>query len=191
MKDYTKYIIGFLLIFIGLILGSIKLVFKQANIKKVNLLHILCLLLTFSFSIYLIALENSSSVSVTFNSNSHLILAGIVMSAGIVIPGVSKTVILMMLGIYEVYLSAIANLNILILIPIGIGLAIGGILFLVLINFLFKIAKSYTYFAIIGFILGSIFVIYPGFSFNIEGVISIVLLIISFIVGIKLSNFDT
>ena len=188
---FSKFYMETSFVFIGLILGSIKLVFNQANIKKVNFLHILCLLLTFSFSIYLIALENSSSVSVTFNSNSHLILAGIVMSAGIVIPGVSKTVILMMLGIYEVYLSAIANLNILILIPIGIGLAIGGILFLVLINFLFKIAKSYTYFAIIGFILGSIFVIYPGFSFNIESVISIALLIISFIVGIKLSNFDT
>ena len=68
---------------------------------------------------------------------------------------------------------------------------LGGIIFLVLINFLFKIAKSYTYFAIIGFVLGSVFVIYPGFSFNTQGIISIVLLIASFIAGIKLSNLNT
>lgn len=110
------------------------------------------------------------------------------MSAGIVIPGVSKTVILMMLGLYQVYLSAISSLNLSILLPIGIGLLIGGTLFLCLINFLFKFIKSYTYFGIIGFILGSIFVIYPGFSFDMHGIVSIVLLIICFITGLKLSK---
>lgn len=113
------------------------------------------------------------------------------MSAGIVIPGVSKTVILMMLGLYQIYLSAIASLNLSILLPIGIGLLIGGILFLCLINFLFKFVKSYTYFGIIGFILGSIFVIYPGFSFDIRGLVSIIILIISFVIGLKLSKFDS
>lgn len=110
------------------------------------------------------------------------------MSAGIVIPGVSKTVILMMLGLYQVYLSAISSLNLSILLPIGIGLLIGGTLFLCLINFLFKFIKSYTYFGIIGFILGSIFVIYPGFSFDMHGLISIFLLIVCFIIGLKLSK---
>lgn len=150
----------------------------------------LCLLLTFSFSLYLVALESSINTTSYINSNSQLMLAGVLMSAGIVIPGVSKTVILMMLGLYQVYLSAISSLNLSILLPIGIGLLIGGILFLCLINFLFKFAKSYTYFGIIGFILGSIFVIYPVFTFDMHGIISIALLIISFLVGNKLSNFS-
>lgn len=122
------------------------------------------------------------------NSSSYLILAGSLMSAGIVIPGVSKTVILMMLGLYELYLSAISTINLSILIPIAIGLLIGGIIFLTLINFLFKFAKSYTYFGIIGFILGSILVIYPGFAFDAHGLISLFLLVISFIIGHMLSN---
>lgn len=112
------------------------------------------------------------------------------MSAGIVIPGVSKTVILMMLGIYQIYLSAISTLNLSILLPMGIGLLIGGLLFLCIINFLFKFAKSYTYFGIIGFILGSIFVIYPGFTFDMQGIVSILLLIFSFFVGLALSKFS-
>ncbi len=188
---FNKYYMPTSFAFIGLILGSIPLVVKQANVKKVTLLHVLCMLVTFSFSLYLVAIEgNISSTLNSHNSNSYLILSGAITSAGIVIPGVSKTVLLILLGIYEVYISAIASLNLSILIPIGIGFVIGGIIFLVLINFLFKIAKSYTYFAIIGFVLGSVFVIYPGFSFNTQGIISIVLLIVSFIAGIKLSNLN-
>ncbi|MGN1270872.1 MAG: undecaprenyl phosphate translocase family protein [Clostridia bacterium] len=185
---FNKYYMPTSFIFIGLILGSIPLIVKQANLKKVNFSHIICMLLTFSFSLYLVALEDNITNSLNINCNSYLILAGVITSAGIIIPGVSKTVILMLLGIYEIYLSAIASLNLSILIPIGIGFLIGGIIFLFLMNFLFKIAKSYTYFAIIGFILGSIFVVYPGFSFNLEGVISIILFAISFILAYKLSS---
>ena len=184
---FNKYYMPTSFVFIGLILASIPSVVKQAYVKKVNILHIACMLLTFSFSLYLVALEGNITSSLNINSTSSLILAGVITSAGIIIPGISKTVILMLLGIYEIYLSAIANLNLSILIPIGIGIAIGGIIFLVLINFLFKIAKSYTYFAIIGFLLGSVFVIYPGFNFDIQGIVSIVLLIISSFVGIRLS----
>lgn len=67
--------------FIGLILGTVKLVIKQAEIKKVTFSHWLCLLLTFSFSIYLVVLENSLNVTSYINSNSYLILAGVLMSA--------------------------------------------------------------------------------------------------------------
>lgn len=188
---FNKYYIPTSFAFIGLILGSIPLVIKQANVKKVTTLHILCMFVTFSLSLYLVALEGNVTTALNFNSYSYLILSGAITSAGIVIPGVSKTVILMLLGIYEIYISAIASLNLSILIPIGIGFAIGGIIFLVLINFLFKIAKSYTYFAMIGFVLGSVFVIYPGFNFNAQGIVSITLLIISFIVGIKFCNIKT
>lgn len=150
----------------------------------------MCLLITFSFSLYLVALESSLDVTTNINSNSYLILAGCLMSAGIVIPGVSKSVILMLLGLYQIYLSAISSLNLSFLLPIGIGLLIGGTLFLCLINFLFKFVKSYTYFGIIGFILGSIFVIYPGFSFDMRGTISIILLILCFVVGLMLSKYE-
>lgn len=185
---FDRYYMPTSFAFIGLILGSIPLVIKQAHINKVSFLHILCMLVTFSFSLYLVALEGNITNSLTFNSNSFLIIAGIITSAGIVIPGVSKTVILMLLGIYEIYISAIASLNLSVLFPIGIGFIIGGFLFLVLINFLFKIAKSYTYFAIVGFVLGSIFVIYPGFIFNLEGFISLALFLICFFASIKLSK---
>ena len=96
----------------------------------------------------------------------------------------------MMFGLYEMYLNAISTVNLTFLFPIGIGLIIGGIICLFIMNLLFKIAKSYTYFAIIGFILGSIFVIYPGFTFDLHGCISIILFILCFIIGDQLSKFS-
>jgi len=108
------------------------------------------------------------------------------MSAGIVIPGVSQTVILILFGMYKVYLGAIATLDFSILIPMGIGVIFGSLFFLVILRFLFKYAKSYTYFGIIGFILGSLFMLYPGFNFNLEGFISIALFLMCLLIGFKL-----
>jgi len=88
------------------------------------------------------------------------------MSVGIVVPGVSSSVILMLAGTYEIYLSSIANINFTVLFPMGIGLIIGCILFLNLINFLFNHFKSQTYFAICGFTLGSVFILLPNFDFD-------------------------
>ena len=187
---FNKFYMETSFTFIGLILGSINLVIRQSNIKKANIIHILCLLLTFSFSIYLISLDNTLINFTNIYSYNSLFLAGILMSAGIVIPGVSKTAILIMLGLYNIYLSAISNIDLSILFPLGTGLIIGGIIFLIIINFLFKFVKSYTYFGIIGFIIASIFIIYPGFSVNIHGIISIILLIISFFIGFRLSKYE-
>jgi len=187
---YNKFYVETCFCFLGLILGSLKLVYKQANLSKFSFIHILILLLTFSFGLYLICLENTIiSNNVSF-SNSYLIFCGIIMSAGIVVPGVSKTVILMLLGLYEIYLSAITSLNFAILIPLGIGLAIGGLILLVIMQFLFTNFKSYTYFAIIGFVLSSIFVIYPGFSFDSTGILSLIIFVVSFLVSYICSAQD-
>lgn len=65
----------------GLILGSLPIVFKQAEIKKISFLHILCATLTLSFSLYLSLLENTTITALHDISNSKLILCGILASA--------------------------------------------------------------------------------------------------------------
>lgn len=172
--------------FIGLILGSLPIVFKQSDVSKITISHIMCLILSFVFSIYLIVIEKNTIYSISSFSNSYLILAGFLMSAGIVIPGISKTVILMMLGVYSSYLTAISSLNFSILIPLGIGLILGSVIFMLIINFLFSHFKSYTYFLILGFVLGSVLVIFPGFTFSFECVLGILLAGLCFFLTYKL-----
>lgn len=163
--------------FIGLILGSIPSIFKEAGKHSLKIINVICLVLTLSFSLYLISIEflgNVSSVNTDTVSFIELVFSGFAMSAGVVIPGVSSTVILMILGKYSLYLSAISSLNINILFPMGIGLVLGGIILLFMMKLLFEYFHSITYYAIIGFVLGSIFVLFPtNYSFYelISGVI--------------------
>lgn len=42
---------------------------------------------------------------------------------------------------------------------------------------------SETIFGIIGFSLGSIFILFPGYSFNLESLISIIILCLGFVIG--------
>ena len=126
---------------------------------------------------------HSSSFSDGASSNLALSLGGFFMSAGVVIPGVSSSVILMICGIYETYLTAIATVNLAVLIPLGAGVIIGSIIFLMIINFLFKYFRSYTYYAIIGFTLGSILVLFPEIGPNVETFIGICLFFACFIIS--------
>jgi putative membrane protein len=112
------------------------------------------------------------------------------MSAGIIVPGISKTVILMFLGIYSTYLTAISSLNFSILIPLGVGLILGSVIFMFIINFLFSHFKSYTYFLIFGFVLGSILVIFPGFSFSFECVLGLLLAGVCFLLTYRLGRLE-
>lgn len=179
--------------FIGLICGSIPVLFKRANKKNGFRLHYLIfLLIAFCIGILSMRLETilPNIIQTDLNNSSfiYLIIAGFFMSIGIVVPGVSSTIILMCLGIYPCYLNAVATANFSILLPIGVGVIIGSLIFLKLIQFLFKNYYVQTFYIIIGFVLGSIFVLYPGISFGLDGVISIILFAISFIIGLKFEN---
>ena len=94
----------------------------------------------------------------------------------------------MCLGVYPAYLSAVSGLDLQILIPMGIGLALGCIVFLVIIKVLLQKFYMQTYYSIIGFTLGSILVLYSPISFDLAGISAILLLIVGFIIAGKLEK---
>lgn len=177
--------------FIGLILGCIPSIFKICNSKeKFRLHYIMFFIVSFIVALLLIFLENSlsSNIGIYYGDNysfEFLLLAGFLMSIGVVVPGISSTVILMLLGVYETYLYAVSIINMRILFPIGIGLLIGGFLCMKLIRFLLSKYHSQTYFSILGFVLGSIFILLPDIGFNTIGMLSIAFCILGFLIGIR------
>ena len=78
------------------------------------------------------------------------------MSAGVVIPGVSSTLILMILGVYDAYLISISSIYIPFLFPLAIGLAIGCIAWMKIMKILLDKFYAPTFFCIIGFTLGAL-----------------------------------
>ena len=85
--------------FIGLILGTIPSLFKQASTNKyVELKNIIPMIISFLFGIALIFIEKLLGLGTTSSASSsylYLILSGFLMSVGIVVPGISNTVIVM------------------------------------------------------------------------------------------------
>ena len=171
-------------IFIGLILGSTPSLLKECKIKSnFKLRYLLYTIVAFFIGIALVVLENYFSSNTSFESFSflYLILAGFIMSIGIVVPGVSSTIILMIMGVYSTYLSSISTLYFPVLIPMGIGLILGSLIFMKITNFLLKHFYAQTFSSIIGFSLGSIFVLLPNISSFSSFVISILCIILGYL----------
>ena len=185
---FFNYNIYVSFLFIGLILGSIPKLINQINIKNINFLQIIIFLLAFLFSIYFVILEKNHKPLET-NSASFIsfIFAGFVMSAGVIIPGVSSTVILMLLGKYESYLNAISSLDFNILVPLVAGLVLGSLLFLYIIRFLLKKYKEATYLAIIGFTLGSMPVLLPTIPNYVALLVGLITCFLGLFLGLILS----
>ena len=106
-----------------------------------------------------------------------------------VVPGISGSFILLLLGVYSAIISAISSLNILVLIPFGIGVVIGILVSSKIIDFLLEHFYGYTYFSIIGFVLGSLLAIYPGFSFDLAGISSAICFVFGCIFSFLVSKF--
>ena len=155
-------------LFLGFILGGIPSLFKVSKQKsEFRPYYVLFTFLSFSISLFLVFLEtkmHTLSIKSDFNF-IYIFIAGFSMSAGIIIPGISSTVILMCFGIYDTYLEAISILDFSFLIPLGIGLALGCIIFLILIKKLLNRFPSQTFYSIIGFVLGSTLILVPN-NFN-------------------------
>lgn len=173
-------------IFIGLILGSIPTLLKDVNAKcKFKLHYLLYTIVAFTCGIFLVILEKNISINSTVDSITPLYLAisGFAMSVGVVVPGVSSTIILMLFGIYSIYLSAVSSLHFAILIPLGIGLILGCIVWMKLTKFFFEHFYVQTFYTIIGFSLGSIFVLMPNVNLDLNGIISLLCIWLGFKIG--------
>lgn len=160
---FLAYPIQIKFIFIGLILGSIPALVKTCTSKtKFEPSYLIFTFITLLLGIFLVILEKKVTRFASVNYNFFfLIFSGFIMSAGIIIPGVSNTLILMLLGIYEYYLDAVSIIYLPFLFPLCIGIFIGSLFFMKLTKFLLDNYYPQTFFAIIGFTIGSVFVLYP------------------------------
>ncbi|MBR3255067.1 MAG: DUF368 domain-containing protein [Clostridia bacterium] len=166
--------------FVGFILTSIPSLIKDANKKqKFRLRYILYLLFSLIIGIFTVILEKNLSLNTNSSFNYfYLIFCGFLMSIGVIVPGISSTIILMLLGVYSAYLTSIANLYFPILVPIIIGLIIGSLVFMKLTKFCLNNYYAQTFYTIIGFTLGSILVIWPEFTPDFKGLFSFLCMMI-------------
>ena len=147
-----------LTIFTGFLLGTVPHLLKQATKKGFKDKYIIPFLITFTLGIILTLFKKED---ITYQINYTTIelikyfLIGVLLSLSTIIPGISSTILLSLFGLYGIYIYSISSLNLFVLIPSIIGFIITTFLLSKLIDYFLKKHYGYTYFAIIGFTIGS------------------------------------
>lgn len=142
--------------FFGLVLASIFFVGKQ--IEKWNAPTIILFIIGAFAAFYITTLHPAISES---SSLLFYFFAGALAICAMILPGISGSFILVLLGAYKPVLDAIHNKNFQLLSVVAIGAVIGLLSFSKVLRWLFDHHKNYTLAVLTGFILGSLNKIWP------------------------------
>lgn len=180
IKDYPMAV-GFS--FMGLILGSLPVIARHAfndgfKPKLYNIaLGLFCLGIMITMS-YMEKSKLELNSGYNFKNMNYqlffvLIITSSIAAIAMIIPGISGSLVMLMLGTYTIVIKGIGNVDFAILIPtalgvlLGLGIGISGI----------KKAMTYfpqaMYFSILGLVTGSLWPVFPGFKPGVEGFVSI------------------
>jgi len=200
-------------LFIGLIIGSFPFILKNVKGKSIKLQHIIAFLLFFGLVLGSAIFGESSGTDAQLVGGIvpmvKLFGVGIISSATMIIPGVSGSMVLMLMGYYDVIISNISLFieNVLtmnvegilmglqIFIPFGLGIVFGVFAVAKVVEIIFQKFPLVAYWAIIGLILASPFAILiasGGEGFNIVSLITgLLAAVVGGFIGNKLGGDET
>lgn len=142
--------------FLGLILVSIYSVGK--TISKWNPGTIASLIIGFVLAASISLLTPASENEAIW----YLLICGVIAMCSMILPGLSGSFVLIILGNYKlIMLDAVSELNLPILIPVGIGAILGLIVFSRVLSWVFENHRDVTIASLTGFIAGSLAIIWP------------------------------
>lgn len=183
--------------FVGVILGSLPMLFKSSFMQggKVRLTAgtLIAFLVGFGIMIPMIAAGNTDEAKEAAKAGAALgnvdlgqallmLVYGVIASSTMIIPGISGSFVMLLLGVYGKIIAAVAALTssnlmsaVILLLPFGIGVVLGLVFCSKLIKFLLSKYPNITYAAIFGFVVGSIGCVFPGFkNIDLIGVIALI-----------------
>ena len=207
---FDKFPIPTTLFFMGLVIGGIPMLVskvkdskekKQVSSYMIALITFsIVMIMAFADQIFASGIGEVSFQNMNILSYILLFVVGVIAAATMVIPGVSGSLVLMLLGYYLPIINVVKELthfknifsNILIAGFFGIGILVGIVLISKLIEYLLEKYEKKTYFGVLGFIIASVIAI-PVSVYNELGSITfsipqILIGIIFLILGIGIGN---
>lgn len=205
---YANYPLMTVYFFMGLILGSIPVVVKSHHDMKINITRFLVLVFGITVVVILAMLQGDKTTqagTISFTEFSffdyiYFFICGIIASSAMIIPGVSGSFILILLGAYWTVLEALSGLPKMliehglssevmirgyIIGALGIGVVIGILGFSRIMDWALKKFPAETMFIILGLIIGSFYQIYPGFEINLNGAGALITFVIGILISLK------
>lgn len=151
--------------FIGTVVGGMPVIYRSAKVKGFDLTSLIYPLIGIILVTIISCIPDGIFVPADIMNVKNFflqVIGGVIVAVALVLPGISVSQMLFMLGLYETVMTAIGSFDISPVIPLGIGIAIGIPL---IAKFMDKAMINYpkaTYLIIFGFVLGSLCELFPG-----------------------------
>lgn len=186
----NNYYLYTMFLFIGLIIGGIGSIKKEVLNKDIKYTIITIVIFTI---INLFNINNRYIIHNNFLDYVMYFISGVIEVCGTVVPGISSTLFLLLLGVYDGLIFSISNIvyfniNYRILLPFCLGI-ISSIYFISrLINYFLTKKRSVTYSVILGLVISSVIVLIVKVLSSYVSFINLAVSIIFMIIGIFLVN---
>ncbi|MFI3203070.1 DUF368 domain-containing protein [Staphylococcus aureus] len=185
----------------GLIIGIVPYLLKISNYKtSFTTKHYMMVIAGIAILIVITLMNNGDKhAGETLTLSTSLIIkyfiAGMCASSAMLLPGISGSFMLLVFGVYGTVMLAISEVvklnfaGLPILLAVGFGVLAGFIISSKIIQYFLTHHKLMTFALIIGFVVGSLFAVFPGLPTNIVmWFVSLVVFIIGFIVSLTLGR---
>ncbi|MGN0777671.1 MAG: DUF368 domain-containing protein [Aristaeellaceae bacterium] len=196
---FTNYPLPTNTLFIGLILGGLPAILKNLKGSRVTAPGWVLFVVFFGLIVFLqiIQAENVAAIQLSVLEVVKLLLIGMMASATMVIPGVSGSMLLKLIGYYEPIIASVKGLTVSlaagqwgtvlnyvgILVPFGIGIVVGIFAIAKLIEVLLAKQKVLTYCAILGLVVASPVAILMGTSLTGTTAVTVIMSLLTFAIG--------
>ncbi|WP_413377152.1 DUF368 domain-containing protein [Alkalihalobacillus sp. 1P02AB] len=168
----------------GLVLAIVPTLLRDVDYKKeFGAKHYILFLIALSLvGLTALASEDKGNIIEIFTWQTYvlLFLSGWLASTALILPGISGSLIFLILGVYATIIEAVSTFHMPVLITVGSGVLLGLLITSKIVRYFFYYHKSLTYAVMIGAVAGSVFVIYPGIPATLA---EISICIITFILG--------
>ena len=145
--------------FLGAVAGGIPMILKSASVSRIRGREMICILTGILTALLIALIPQGIFAPGTENTPMHLLFqlaGGFIIAVALVLPGISASQMLYMLGIYESTLKAISSLDIFALLPLAVGGILGTYLTARILEQLIKKHREDTFLIILGFMLVSL-----------------------------------
>ena len=142
--------------FLGLIVGTIPLFYRQVRKNGFSKRYYFVILAATAVGFFLFGFNRHLFPTVTEPNLLQSILLGVAVAGSSIVPGVDSAAIMSAFGLYELYVSSLANFDLRILIPAAGGLAVGALVISMVMNLLIRKAYTGTFSVIFGMFLAII-----------------------------------
>ncbi len=158
---FSNFAAQFTWLFIGFIAGTFPSLFKKSGEKGRKTWHWLLLVLVAAGTVFLMRWMETIRTVQLVPSFINWVMSGALIGLGVVVPGMSPSNFLIYLGLYQPMASGIRQLDLGVIVPLGLGLILIVLLLARLISWLFKKYFTVMYHLILGIVIGSTIVIIP------------------------------